>query len=213
MHFTLRSGFPAGGENSNLTVTVRAHLFAAETPEGFAGVDIDANALATLRVGSRLQLARRGFFYDGDTPNSGPIPPRLGQETVFTIVWSLTNAFNDMKDVTVSAILPPYMRWKSIVLPTSERITYNEATGELVWEVGNLEAGVGFSRSARTVSFQIGFVPTVNQVGGTPILLEASRASGRDTFVNAVSSNEALPLTLFQLDDPKVSTLERRVLP
>ncbi|MBI2175648.1 MAG: hypothetical protein HYU35_02875 [Parcubacteria group bacterium] len=213
VRFTLRSGMPEGEQNSNLTVTLRARIFAGETPEGFTGVDTGANASATLRIGSRLQLARRGFFYDGDTPNSGPIPARLGQETVFTVVWSLTNAFNEMRDVAVRTIVPPYMQWKSVVLPAGERITYTETTGELVWEVDRLEAGVGFSRPARTVSFQIGLVPTANQVGEAPVLLEKSQVSGRDTFVNTVSSDEASPLTLFQLDDPKVSVLERRVLP
>lgn len=211
--FNIKSLMPNKPDDKNFMLIIRSRIFSNETPDGFAGADISGRGEASLKMVSRAQLARRGFFHDSTLPNSGPLPMVVGQETTFTVVWSVTNAYNDMNNATVRAILPPYVAWKGMAQPESEKLELNSATRELVWNIGRLEAGTGFLRPARTASFAIGFTPTSNQAGSFPVLMQESVFTGQDAFVSVMLEDRKMPLTTLLLDDPKFTDKERAIIP
>ena len=213
LHFRIRGDIPRTDKTENFTVKISARIFPAETPVGFDGTDVSGTGSATLRVGSQLQLARTGRFYGTAIANAGPLPPEVGKETSFTLTWSLTNAYNRLEGVSVRTVLPPYMRWRSVVVPAGEDMRFDAASGELVWNVGVLAAGVGFTRPARAVDFHIGFVPTANHIGSSHVLSEKTIARGTDTFVNVVLEDETPELRLSTLDDPQLTQTQLVVSP
>ena len=191
--------------DKNFTATVSARINSSSVPEGFEGTDISGKDAITLKVSSRLAFQSRAYYFAGPITNTGPLPPKVGQETTYTIVWSLTNLSNDLENVVVRTGLPSYMRWKQVIHPAGETISYNPDTGDIVWQAGTLLAGAGFSRPAREVAFQVALVPGINLEGSAPALILGSIASGKDLFtsVNLQVQHEAVSTEIRY--DPKAN--------
>lgn len=158
--------------------------------------EISSSINKKIRVASNLGLSSRALYYSGPFTNTGPIPPRVDKETSYTIVWSLTNSSNELSDVRVSATLPSYVKWLDVTSPSSENISYSPIGGKIVWDVGTLKSGTGFSNSPREVSFQVSFSPSSTQLNSTPILITDVSAQGSDAFANVtVQANNNTPVT------------------
>jgi len=79
------------------------------------------------------------------------------QGDVYTINWMAKNYFNDVKNVKVKAILPSGASLFGNVSPGSEssKFAYDSGSREIVWMVGDMEAGTGVFSEAPSISFQI----------------------------------------------------------
>jgi hypothetical protein len=173
-------------EDENLTVKLSARMFVNEPPAGFENFDIKSEEVKELKVSSRLQFASRALYYSGPFQNTGPLPPKVGEETSYTIVWSLTNSLNNLSDVVVKSSLPSYMKWAGEILPSGEDLIYNSTTGEVIWQVGKVLAGTGVFRPAKEVSFKVILTPAVNQVGKQVVLISEAVAEGKDDFTGVL---------------------------
>jgi len=180
-------------------------------PPGYEGVDLKGEDSLDIKLISRLQLVRRGFYYSKTMPNTGPIPAKVGQETTFTVILSLTNSTNDLEGVKVRAFLPPYMSWKNKIIPSST-VSYDPNTGELIWDVGDLKAGVGYTSPAKEITFQVGFIPSANQVGQVPDLVTNISAEGHDKFTDQNLQVSVPALTLKLESDPKIDMRKTTVI-
>ncbi len=132
----------------------------------------------------------------GPFTNTGPIPPKADKETTYTITWNITNTTNDLKNTTVSTILPSGISWKEQISPNTERISYNPDTRVVLWNVGNVSSGAGFTSSPRQVSFQIGLTPSVSQIGSIVTLTSETNFQTIDTYIESK----------LQLSQPQVTT-------
>ncbi len=168
---------------------------------GEAGGAIETKARVEVKLLADLALASRLLRFGGPFANHGPVPPKVGEETLYTVVWSLTNAFNELANTRVSATLPSYVRFVGAVSPASERVSYDAVSGALVWEVGELKAGVGIGGAPREVAFQIAFVPADNQAGTVPTLVTESVAEGDDRFVSRSVTSATRPAFTTQFSD------------
>lgn len=188
----------------NPTVKLKGEIKPAFLPEGFEGADISGKFEIELKIETALQLSSAGFYYLPALAGYGPIPPRVGQETVYTVVWTLANLSNNASGVIVRASLPAYVRWKGVFSPAVEEISYDAAKSEIVWKPGAVKAGVGITQPAREASFQIGIIPSADQIGSSPVLLFDITASGRDDFTgNAISDAESSLTTDISRSDVK----------
>lgn len=181
----------------NPSFTIEASI-AARGPAGASesGGALVTKANAAVKLIADLSLATRLIHFGGPFANQGPIPPKTGEETSYTVVWSLTDAFNDLSGTRVSATLPSYVRFVNAVSPASERVDYDPTSGTLVWEAGELKAGVGIGGAPREVAFQIAFAPADNQAGTIPTLVGEAAAQGTDRFTGrSVTSATRPPLT------------------
>jgi hypothetical protein len=174
--------------------------------EGFDNKTISVTATRKVRVSSAITLGVDAGYYKGPFANSGPLPPHAEKETTYTIFWNISNSSNDVRDAVVTAKLPPYLHWLGKTNPASG-ITYNEATGEVRWNVGDLPAGTGFTKSAKTASFQISFTPSLSQIGATPPLISETQFSGIDTFVDSRLSGTRPSVTISQVSDLRAEDL------
>jgi len=135
-----------------------------------------------IKIRTDLLLTARALYSVGSFQNSGPFPPQVDKETTFTIVWTVTNTSNDVKNAKVKASLPSYVRWLGVSSPRSEDITFNQVGGEIVWKIGSIEAGKGNSSLAKEISFQVALLPSLSQLGLEPVLLKGISIEGEDTF-------------------------------
>ncbi len=139
------------------------------------------------KVNSKLELAQKGFFQDEIFGNTGPIPPRAGQTTTYTISWQAKNYYNEVKNVKVKTVLPPHIQLTGRIFPEDARLTFDSQSREIVWEVGDLQVGQGVLNPAPNVSFQVAFAPAVSQIGQIPNLINQTKITGDDSWTNTVA--------------------------
>lgn len=134
------------------------------------------------KLNSRVILESGIYYEDKDIVNSGPIPQEVGKETTYTVNWKVTNVSNDISDVVVSAFLPTWVSWKNLIVPSSEEITFNERTHEIIWKIKKIEAGTGILNQPKEVKFQIGLTPEINQLNDSVNLLYQTKLNAKDDF-------------------------------
>lgn len=147
---------------------------------------ISASETRKITLNSDLSLSSKLARSLGNIENSGPIPPRPDVPTTYTVVWSLTNSFNQVSNVEVRATLPSYVKYTGLKSPESESVSFNQITNEVVWNAGSvlpntgLSAQAGFGSPKKEVYFQIEFLPSVSQLGQAPQLLGEASVSAID---------------------------------
>ena len=186
-------------KDSKLTIKTDAKITSPNVPLSLLGTQLGSENILEVRLNSFYELKTRGYFYDQTFANSGPLPPKVGQTTTYTIYWSLTNASNNLSDTKVEAFLPGNVAWQSATSPGSEKISFDSSTRKITWQVGGLNAGTGFLTPARQAIFQVALTPSIIQAGRPAELLQKSSFSAKDTFTGASlsSQNDALTTELF----------------
>lgn len=199
--------------DSNFFVRFDGTLEAFQKPPGFENIDISTNKQYEIKISTDLQLSRKAVYYDSLLPGSGPLPPEVGHETVYTIVWSLVNSSNDIHGLTVKASLPSYMIWKGVPEPQGSAVSYDPVSGVITWSVNELPQGTGIIRPVRELRFQVGIIPSAADIGNRPIILSEVVADGIDDFAE-VSIRRTAPAQNTELrSDPKTVQDDWRVAP
>ena len=210
--FSILDPLPVNGVNDkNFTIALSGNIDASAVSGTLGNRKIHSDVKKEIKIGSRLQLASMALHYSGVFQNGGPMPPKVGQETAYTIVWSLGNASNDSSNVSVRAALPSYVRWLGNILPKDANVRFDDTAGEVVWEVGDILAGTGIIRPAKEVSFQISIAPSVNQVGSSAVLIGETMLEGHDDFIDKIFQGKKRPLTTFLSGDSKFGKGEDRI--
>jgi hypothetical protein len=135
--------------------------------------------------------------------NSGPIPPQVEKETTFTVVWNIVNTTSNITDARVVGVLPSYVKWYGTIMPSTEKITYDPATNSVVWLPGDIPSGTGIAKPPREVAFQVVLLPSLSQVGATPLLVTGIKFDARDTYTNTMMTKTVRDVTTDLTTDPK----------
>lgn len=173
------------GVLTNPTITVSVSVRGNQFSQGVTGSQATSIATTTFKLSSDFQVSAKSTYKDGPFVNTGPLPPKVGAETTYTLTWTATNSSNALTDGYAKATLPLYVTWKNVISPTSENVSYNSATREVRWDFGSVSPATGYGTSARSVSFQVGLTPSTSQVGDPPELMGDTVSSAFDTYVGA----------------------------
>ena len=156
------------------------------------------------KINSRLAISQKGFFQDEIFGNSGPIPPKVGESTTYTITWQAKNYYNDVKNVKVKAVLPPEVKLTGEIFPENSRLTFDSESREIVWEAGDLEPGKGVLNQAPNVSFQVSLTPEFYQKGQVPLLVNTAKISGEDSWTGIILEATSPAINTALPDDPTI---------
>ena len=173
---------PKNYRDKNIIGTASAVIESLNIPLALRGLSVRAEDEVDVKIRSSLNLFSRAYYYEGPFSNSGPIPPRVGEKTTYTILWQITNTVNDIRDARIEAPLPQYVDFEGGVYPPSSGFEYNENTHSVSWDIGMLSSGVGSVFPVETIAFTVSVTPTDNMRGSTFDLVEQSKISGTDTF-------------------------------
>ncbi|PCI21277.1 hypothetical protein COB64_00135 [Candidatus Wolfebacteria bacterium] len=165
-----------------------------------------------VKIASNLQIAGKALYFDGPFANTGPLPPKVDIETTYTITWNLTNSSNRITGVTAKATLPSYIRYVNAISPSSENVTFDSLSREVTWNVGTVNSGTGLLGGTKEVSFQIGFLPSLSQLGSSPVLISETVLSGRDTFTNTTIRSTKRQLNTLLTNDSGFASPQDRVV-
>ena len=189
--FKVKRDISLANTEKNPSFRLKAVFKPGKKVSGFEDANVLGESEEQITISSAIQFSQKGFYFDSAIPNTGPLPPKAGVETTYTISWSLANPLNDIKNLVVKSTLPPYANFKEIFVPSSANVIFDKNTGVLEWRVGLLEAGTGFIKPALSLSFQVGMIPSVTHIGASPAIISQAEVSGIDSFsqnLNVLSS-------------------------
>lgn len=199
---TLSSFIPARTDR-NLTITANA----AVTSPSLAAAGAATNtpqATIIAKVNSVLTLTSIGRYFSeaGTAVGSGPLPPEVGKTTTYRITWTVSNAYNDVADTQVSAILPPESFWTGTQSTTSTgNLVFDPLSRTATWTIGRLAAG-STGNGVVTASFEVAMTPTASQAGQLLALVDAATVRATDTFTTTVLKQTATAVTSDLSNDP-----------
>ena len=198
--FASLPNLPAGNKNSEISLDA---TFNATPQNGDNTLNAVATESGSVKIASEVSLGAKSLYSRGPFKNSGLVPPKAEKPTTYTIVLTLGNTQNDISGAEVNAVLGPNVTWTGEVSPTSENITYDQATNSVKWSLGTLASGAGFSVSGRQVFFKLSLTPSIGQINTAPNLLQNIEFSGSDTFTKLDIRSTVPQVTTKTDTDPK----------
>ena len=157
------------------------------------------------KVNSKLEIIQKGYFQDEVFGNSGPLPPKVGETTTYTIIWQVKNHYNQVKNTKVKAVLPQGVGLTGKIFPEdqSQKFTFDFQSREIVWDTGDLEPGTGILSPASNIAFQISLNPS--QKGKPALLIKEARILGEDQWTEQILEVTAPEIDTTLPDDETVS--------
>lgn len=165
--------------------------------------DLEVFLTRELRVNSDIKSTARLVYFTGPFQNTGDVPPRVNQLTTYTAIWAITNGTNDLRDVTLSATLPPNVAYTGQVSPGNEEVIYNPEIRKVTWRGGIVRSGTGTTRPVREVAFQVSLLPSAPQVNQVLTIVNETQVTATDTFTNARLEGTTNALTTVLVTDPR----------
>lgn len=193
--------------DKNISIVLRSKIEAAGVPEELAGTRVSVEDKAEFKVNTRVLFSGRSVYRASPIPNSGPLPPKVGQETIYTIVWEVKNFTNSLVNAEVRATLPPNVRWENKISPRDARITFDPASGEVRFAIGELQAGVGILSPTLVGAFQVSITPAEADLGKYPVLASEAKLTGKDGFTEKLIEGK-LPRFTTELRDDSLTAMD-----
>jgi hypothetical protein len=186
----------------NPSVVITAGVSGDRTQESNVPQNLSAATIRTTRVSSNISLSGRIIRSTGPFMNSGPVPPKVEQPTTYTVVWTVDNTTSAVGNARVTTTLPPYVKWLKAVSPATEQVSYDEDSGQVTWDIGNISTYTANASRRREVNFQISFQPSINQADQSPTLVNQATLSAVDNFTGAQLQSQQEYLTTRFSTDP-----------
>ena len=196
------AALPVGQTGAAGEINLRLILAGTRITAEDTGREITTEVDRIVKLMTRANLDARAQYSIGPFTNTGPLPPRVGQETTYTVTWSVTNSANEIGAATVKTVLPPYARWLATVSPLDEKVVYRDTEREVTWDLGQVARETGRLGLARQVSFQIALVPSLSQLRQAVNLTGAASFSGLDMVTGQAIALTKPPVTTAIASDP-----------
>lgn len=186
----------------NLEFSVKATIDSPDLPHS---VNTDASIAKSevhFKVMTETSLAVNGYYYDNTFPNTGPIPPRVGEETTYTLHFLVRSDLNPLGDARMVLNFPTVVRFAGVVLGDRNAVAFNDRTGQLVWNMGTIPAGLA---TGKGLVIRVGLTPPLNTVGQVLNVLNDGQFTAHDTFTNIDVKIDVPSKTMIFEDDFRLS--------
>jgi hypothetical protein len=155
-----------------------------------------------------MSISARLLHQSGALTNTGNLPPKVGQETTYTVEWTVGSPGSSVEDIEISTELPSYVSWKGSINPLDENIEYNPNNRRVIWRPSDMNAGA----LPKTASFKIGFVPSLSQLGLSPSLTGLTSLSAHDGFSDTGLSASFTALSSMLSNDTPYNPINDKVV-
>jgi len=144
------------------------------------------------KVKANLELVQNVFIDDEIFGSQGNLPPQVGEESLFTVLWRVKNYYNPVKDAKMQATLPFQVKLTGQVLP--QKLAFDPVTREIVWSIGDLDPNQGVDEPIQ-LAFQIELKPTTSQKGKFAELVGETFISALDAWTEQQIQATSTPIT------------------
>ncbi len=135
-----------------------------------------------LPTDATLGTFARYFSSAGDQLGRGPLPPRVGDTTMYWLFLNVSQTQNELRDAVVSATLPAGVEWTGQQSVTfGAPLSYEPSTRRVTWTLGTLEPTV---KNGQTIAASLAIALTPNEAyrGTVPALLSNIELRGFDAW-------------------------------
>lgn len=172
-------GTRASDPTMHIEFVVRARRISDNIP---VQQNLQEQSKRTILFNTDLNYEAYAVYGIGPFTNTGPHPPKVDEQTTYTIVWDVTNSTNEASSVMLKGELPVYMKWMDQVSPSDELVTFNPVTREVIWSLENVPRDTGYQLPSRQISFQVAVTPSISQLDDSLVLVDRIVLQGTDTF-------------------------------
>jgi len=158
-----------------------------------------------IKVNSKLIVLQKAYFQEEFFGNSGPLPPKVGETTTYTILWQVKNYWNDLNNVKVKAVLPNNVKPTGRIFSKDSKFTFDPASREAIWNIGDVVAYQGTGEMPLALAFQVALIPNLNQEGKTALLVKEAEVIGQDDFTQDILNSKASEIDTSLPDDGTIT--------
>ena len=200
--------------DKNFLLNVLATMETPTVPPPLSIKSLSVSNDLSLKVNTKTELKIKGYYFDAVIKNSGPLPPKVGQTTTYTVHWQITNYSNDLDKVIIKAVLPEGVGWLNKKIGAgADTLEYNDRTNELTWNVGKLPAGTGILLDPYEVIFQVALTPSVKNANTVMSVVGDSSLTAEDIFTGTGTVASAPALKTDMPDDSGVGFTKSTIQP
>jgi len=171
----------------------------------------------TTKVNSKIEIVQKAYYQNEIFDNSGSIPPKVGGETQYVVMWQLKNYYNDVNNVRVKAELPDNVELTGKIFPEEEssKFSFDSQSREILWVASeeteqpeeeqeeqeseqSIKAGTGILNNPPHIAFQVELDPTDEQAGQPAQIIGDSTVKAEDqwTKMTIEDSDSSIDTTL-----------------
>lgn len=163
-------------EDKNFTITSIASIDSNDVP---SAIRDNKNILSNAHV---IKVAAKPLVEIMPTHKLGPLPPRVGLATTFSIELKAGSVNNDLHSAKIEGSLPSGLRFAPLGDTVDSQIEINDRTNTFTWNIGKIRSGAGVISDMQTASFDVILTPSSNDINRLPELLKGGTFSGEDPF-------------------------------
>ncbi len=187
------------------SVSIKVSVSGRQSSSGYDYKKLSDFLEKVVKIKSDFQIASSAYYYNGE------MPPKANAETSYIISWTLSNSANSISNAKAVSSLPIYVSWVGPVAGSDEKITYNQTSREVTWDIGNVSPYTGI-KTNKEVSFVIKIRPSLSQVETIPVLMEKISLMGIDTFTKTQVTNSASQIMTSLNNDPNYKQISGKVV-
>lgn len=159
------------------------------------------------KIFGKVALDAKGYFRDAEAGilNSGPLPPKVGQPTNFTIHWAVKSFAADISNIEVRAVLGDNVKMVGEPKSNSGSLpAYDPKTKAVIWTIARIQANQGVVSAPIEAVFQVEAVPSAEQAGTYMLLMGDSFVAAHDEWSGKGIANNDAKITTALPDDATV---------
>ncbi len=146
-------------------------------------------AEAEVQYATPIVLAREVTKSTGPFQDTGPVPPRVGEATTYTVSLVAMAGANRLANPVVTTNLPLYVTWLDQTAGPGT-VEFTPSNRQLRWVPGDIAGN-----EQATLSFQVSFTPSAEQERQTPNLIGPSTMQANDAFTGTLERATAAAAT------------------
>lgn len=175
---TRKFNFKVKADNSVATAgfTFGTKVFARRIGENDVSEDLIGSEETEVKYTSSLSLASQVGRGDDTFSDEGPIPPKVGETTTYTITLRAEAGVNDTASAVLTGSLPQYVKWLNKSKGDGS-IEFSETTKQLRWVIGSIPA-----KTSKTMQIQVSILPSASFAGKTVSLMGRQDLKAIDRF-------------------------------
>jgi len=163
-----------------------------------------------LLIGSSINFSPsvRYFTPGGDQLGRGPLPPRVGETTKYWIFVNFVNTTNEIQNIRFTGQLANQAKWTGKTsVSHGKDLQFNPSSNSVSWSYNSIPA-----HSKVGLYMQVGFTPTTNNIGNTPILLRNIQLKAKDNFTDKKIIKTVAPIDTSMPEDKRAQRRGIRVI-
>lgn len=178
--------FPLQPNGKNQQLIVTASLDSPDLPKPTGQARQVISDRFFLPIATDMLLGADAFYDDGrlGITSSGPIPPKVGEQTTYTLRTRIGSSLNDIENTKIVLILPDGVSYTGQSYKTVGEIDYNDRTNTMTWTIPLLEGLVGRAVPAHELNMQVAITPGENVRGQVVKFVQSLEATGTDSFTD-----------------------------